>query len=307
MPRDVYLQPDAPDPVLADVVVLALVRRHAPDAGAVTGVDESGGEARTYAVDSGLILKTQRPHRLRPRTNLERETLFLRHLAGFPDIAVPRVLGYGREGGVEYICMTRMPGQPLARLPIGGVARIAALRDSGRVLHWIHRVPQEPLRASGLFPGDRTASDLRARLREAFDDVLGTLPAGRDDWQAAEPPADVARRALDALPETTAFVALHSNPSAEHTFADPLTEAYTGTIDFGDAYISHPALDLRRWRDPADRTALLEGYMAERAVDDTFLAIWRVAQILADMQAIAGAPAYRAAAYAHLAQILEQL
>jgi aminoglycoside phosphotransferase len=303
MPRDVYLQPDAPDPILADATVLALVRRHAPDARAVTGVDESGGEARTYAVDSGIILKTQRPHRLRPRTNLEREALFLRHLAGFPDIAVPRVLGHGREGSIEYLCMTRMPGAALARLAIGGAARIAALGASGRVLYRIHRVPQEPLRASGLFPGDRTADDLRARLREAFDDTLDVLRADRQGWQRSEAPADVARRALDGLPETTAFVALHSNPAAEHTFADPLTESYTGTIDFGDAYISHPALDLRRWRDPADRTALLEGYTAEHAVDDSFLAVWRVTQVLADMQAIAGGPAVRPAAYTHLAQI----
>lgn len=58
MPKDVYLQPDAPDPVLTDSVVLALVQRHVPDAHAVTSVDESGGEARSYRVDDDLILKT---------------------------------------------------------------------------------------------------------------------------------------------------------------------------------------------------------------------------------------------------------
>src|SRR5438067_742025 len=69
-------------------------------------------------------------------------------------------------------------------------------------------------------------------------------------------PAEVARRALAALPPSDVRVALHSNPAPEHTFVDPASGAYTGTIDFGDAYISHPALDLRRWRDPADREAL---------------------------------------------------
>jgi hypothetical protein len=43
---DVYTQPDAPDPVLSPGTVLALARRHLPAAGEVTGVDESGGEAR---------------------------------------------------------------------------------------------------------------------------------------------------------------------------------------------------------------------------------------------------------------------
>jgi hypothetical protein len=31
---------------------------------------------------------------------------------------------------------------------------------------------------------------------------------------------------------------------------DP-AEAFTGLIDFGDAYASHPMLDLRSWPDPA--------------------------------------------------------
>src|SRR4051794_35762650 len=108
LPSDRYLQPDAPDPVLDAERVLSLVRRHVPDAEAVTGVDESGGEARTYAIDAGLILKTQRPHRLRPRTSLEKETFFLQHLAHVAELPVPRVLGYGRDGDVEYICMTRI-------------------------------------------------------------------------------------------------------------------------------------------------------------------------------------------------------
>src|SRR6185437_11363909 len=70
MPRDVYLQPDARDPVLDPDAALALVRRHVPAARTVAGVDESGGEARTYAVDAGaeaLVLKVQRPQQLRPR------------------------------------------------------------------------------------------------------------------------------------------------------------------------------------------------------------------------------------------------
>ena len=61
MPKDVYLQPDAPDPVLPPKLVLDLGRRHAQDARVVTAVDESGGEARAYAVDTTIILKTQHP------------------------------------------------------------------------------------------------------------------------------------------------------------------------------------------------------------------------------------------------------
>ena len=99
--RDTYEQAGAPDPVLAPAVVLELARRHAPGVREVVAVDESGGEARTYmlpAAEGDLVLKTQRPHRRRRRTSLEKEALFLRHLAGVPGgpLPVPRVLGHGK-------------------------------------------------------------------------------------------------------------------------------------------------------------------------------------------------------------------
>jgi hypothetical protein len=80
---DTYSQPDAPDPVLADDRVLELVRRHAGSARKVTFIDESGGEARAYMCDDDLVLKTQRPQQLRPRTSLEKEAFILRP-AGSP-------------------------------------------------------------------------------------------------------------------------------------------------------------------------------------------------------------------------------
>jgi aminoglycoside phosphotransferase (APT) family kinase protein len=303
MPRDHYLQPDAPDPVLADTVVLGLVRPFVPHADAVTAVDESGGEARTYQIDDAIILKTQRPHRLRPRTSLEREVVFLRHLAASPDIPVPRVLGYGREGSVEYICMTRMPGKTVQHLTLSGAARTAMLHDLGRVLARIHQIPQEPLRASGRFPADQGAGDLRARLAEAFDDVLALLARNGIAWPLDLPPEQFVARTLATLPAAPPMVALHSNPGPEHTFADPGTGVYLGTIDFGDAYISHPALDLRRWRDPADREALLAGYQAERPISAEFMQVWRMTQALADLGVIATAPAMRDTATAHLQQL----
>jgi hygromycin-B 7''-O-kinase len=85
---------------------------------------------------------------------------------------------------------------------------------------------------------------------------------------------------------------------------DPATGAYTGTIDFGDAYVSHPALDLRRWRDPADREALFAGYVAAAPVDDEFVEAWRVAQALADLTVITAAPAHREEARSHLEGLL---
>ncbi len=92
---DTYSQPDAPDPVLSDDRVLELARRHAGSARKVTAVDESGGEARAYMCDDDLVLKTQRPQQLRPRTSLEKEAFILGQLAAQADLPVPRVLATG--------------------------------------------------------------------------------------------------------------------------------------------------------------------------------------------------------------------
>src|SRR5215831_10357733 len=96
LPSDTYSQPHAADPVLAEQTVLNIVRCHGVYCSAVTSIDETGGEARAYVLDDNLVLKTQRPHRLRPRTSLEKEAFFLQQLAAYPDIVVPRMLGYGR-------------------------------------------------------------------------------------------------------------------------------------------------------------------------------------------------------------------
>src|SRR5215213_395232 len=111
---DVYVQPEAADPVLSSATVLAIAETHTGLRSRVLEVDESGGEARAYLLEGHVVVKTQRPHRLRPRTSLSKEAHLLRHLAAPLGARVPEVLGYGRheapEGEVEYLVMTRMPG-----------------------------------------------------------------------------------------------------------------------------------------------------------------------------------------------------
>jgi hypothetical protein len=82
------------------------------------------------------------------------------------------------------------------------------------------------------------------------------------------------------------MVALHSNPGETHTFADPLKRSFTGLIDFGDAYVSHPAFDLVRWKETSDRTLVLDGYLSsgDAGEHESFKAIWKAVCILADLQ-----------------------
>jgi hygromycin-B 7''-O-kinase len=317
VPRDFYVQPDAADPVLPNEVVLTLARRHLPDVRAVSGVDESGGEARTYVIDDTLILKTQRPQQLRPRTSLAKEVFFLNQLAtGAPDLNVPRVLGYGRERTsvgtsdgvmVEYTLMTRMPGVAMRHARLDDDTRRAVLLQLGAVLRRIHSLPVAPFIASELFHGDQSFVDTQIRLGNLFNDLADEIGREQTPWRLPLTPQQVGAKAIASVPRSNERVALHSNPYLEHVFVHPEHGAYIGLIDFGDAYISHPAFDMRRWNRPADRETLLQGYTSEQSVSDDFLATWRAVMILGDVVTIAYYPERAAEAEQDLLTLLEQV
>lgn len=112
---------------------------------------------------------------------------------------------------------------------------------------------------------------------------------------------------MRALPEPSEFVALHSNPGPEHVFVHASGGTLSGLIDFGDAYFSHTALDLRRFPDPADRAAIFAGYISESPVRDAFHRTWEVACVLTDMQTLTRAHFARDAIQSELAQLVQRL
>ena len=308
MPKDYYIQPDAPDPVLSQEKVLSLARQYVPDAQAVTAVEESGGEARTYLIDDQWIFKTQRPPQLRPRTSLRKEVVFLQQLEDVDGVSVPRFIGHGHpEPLLEYTLMTRMPGVAVRNAKLQGETRRETLKDLGRMLRRIHNIPQEPLHESGLFFGDQSPVDMRWRFGSLFDDMAEMIQQENTPWNFHLRPAEVGRRLMRTLPDVKTIVALHSNPGPEHTFVDPDSGKLTGIIDFGDAYFSHPVNDLRRYRSPADRRAVLEGYVESEPVDEDFMATWRVACGIADIVAIAYSPEYQSAAIEELDQLILEI
>jgi aminoglycoside phosphotransferase len=289
---DIYSQPHAADPVLEERTVLDLARRHGARCAAVIHVDETGGEARAYVLDGKVVLKVQRPQRLRPRTSLAKEVLFLQQLAAYSDIVVPHVLGYGQHEAIEYLVMTQMPGVSALTVELAGEPRIAVLHQLGRTLRRLHALPQAPFYDSALFPGTRTREAFVARAQATLAQAVQVIEATPDLWQLAVAPADLASRVLATLPATVDLVALHSNPGLVHTFVRPDTLTFVGLIDFGDAYISHPALDWR-WPTHADRLDLLHGYGEETPVTDEFLVAWPAILVLSDMAMLATRPATR--------------
>ena len=311
MPRHVYLHPDAADPVLPDTTVLALVRRHVPAAQRLVAVEESGGEARTYLVDGELILKVQRPQQLRPLTSLAKEVFFLQRLAALPAecrISVPRVVGHGRvEPGIEYTLLTRMPGRALRTTALAPAARQAALGELGRTLRRLHALPVEPFIQSGIVPGDLTFMDTMTRIAEPLLDRSRAVRERGLAWNFPLSIEQIAGRALSSLPHARERAALHSNPYEEHTFVDPDTGVFTGLIDFGDAYISHSALDIRRWNRPADRDAIMAGYQEAGRVSDDWLAVWRALMIVADVDTMVRVPERADSARQDLETLLGEL
>ncbi|MHB1928055.1 MAG: phosphotransferase family protein [Acidimicrobiales bacterium] len=250
----------------------------------VTGVDESGGEARAYLCDNDVVVKTQRPHRLRPRTSLEKEAFILDQLAAHASLPLPRVLGYGREPDVEYIVMSRIPGVPLEAAPLAGAARAGALEALGATLRRIHDVDQSTMETSALIPGDRSGADLRDRLASSFENLTADLaPDGRLAGELDL--REVAVRCLKGLPASPRLVTLHSNPGPEHCFVDAESGQFTGLIDFGDAYRSHPALDVRSWFSLDDSRHMLAGYRdAGPQLPDDFDQVWRAGIIVTELR-----------------------
>lgn len=306
MPKDYFLSPDLDDPVWSEDTVMSLVHRHAPHAAGVKQIEESGGEARTYLIDDDLLLKQQRPHRRRPRTSQARETLFLRTLEGVEGVNVPRVLGHGfTESGGEYTVMTRMPGTAVKHCSFERSVKDVVLRQTGAMLRKIHDHAAGILCASPLFPGDRSPVDALWRMGNLADDIVSEAERAAGAWRFRLPPGEVAHRAMAMLPDMNLFVALHSNPASEHVFADERKGVLTGIIDFGDSYVAHPIHDLFRWIDPADRSALFAGYVAEKDVADAFKTAWRTACILADMRFVTRSREAADAGYAEIEALID--
>lgn len=100
------------------------------------------------------------------------------------------------------------------------------------------------------------------------------------------------------VPEAVAVTGVDESGGEARTYT------ISGLIDFGDAFISHPALDMRRRAGPQDREAILSGYTSEGPVSDAFMGTWRVVQALSDLIDIAAYPERAAAAVQDLKDVI---
>jgi len=197
-----------------------------------------------------------------------------------------------------------MPGVSALTVELTGGQRMHVLHQLGRTLRRLHSIPQAPFSDSALFPGDRTREAFVERMRSTLAHAVQVIGDTPHLWPFGVSPADVASRALAALPASVDLVALHSNPGPVHTFVRPDTLAFVGLIDFGDAHIGHPALDWR-WPTHADHLAVLQGYGDDAPVTAAFMAAWRAGLVLSDLAALATRPDRRPEALERLRVLLK--
>jgi aminoglycoside phosphotransferase (APT) family kinase protein len=267
MRETVYYQRGMPDPILDDNSVMDIVRKYVPKAEKLKSIDETGGEARTYIVDNDIILKVQRPQQLRSSTSLEKEAFFLNQLEKQTDTPIPRVLGYGKQGTLEYICMTRIPGRKVEDIRLSASEKESLLLELGKELRKIHSIDQSAIQKSRFFLHDEP-SDLKERIRRRYRSTLMKKKESISPIAFNTAIEDIEKE-LQNIQDTDDFVGLHVNPYICHIFVDEKTHKYSGLIDFGDSYIGHPIFDMWYWKIKSRKT-LLKGYTSEKPVNAAF-------------------------------------
>jgi len=271
MRETVYYQRGMPDPIYDENFIMDIVHCHVPKARALTNIDETGGEARTYTIDDKIILKVQRPQQLRSMTSLEKEVFFLNQLEKQTDVHVPRVLGYGKEGALEYICMTKIQGIKAENIKLTANEKTSLLYILGKELRKIHGIDQTSLLNSGLFPCD-DPPDLKERIKRRYQNALLKKKDSYGPGKMESISASIENE-LENINDTGLFVGLHVNPYICHILVDEKTHQYSGLIDFGDAYIGHPIFDMWYWKIKS-RKKLMDGYTFEQPVNTAFQIIF---------------------------------
>jgi hygromycin-B 7''-O-kinase len=148
------------------------------------------------------------------------------------------------------------------------------------MLRHIHSMPLDSFVRSGLFPNQGSSRQLRTSIHDLLGRFAKEIALLPHEYDINPPIQVIVDKVLAALPNDGRRSVLHANPFEEAVFVDPRTESFVGLIDFGDAYIGHPAFDLRPWPKREDRFAILGGYASEGPIDDSFMTTWRIGLVL---------------------------
>ena len=199
-----------------------------------------GGESRTFRVaDAGQLVTVglDWPGALRDGAELEREALLLRRVARRVTVPVPEAVSVMAPAGV--LLVRELPGRRLIDVPrVSESMIIQATEAMARTLAELHTWPPEECADVALT--DTTApAQWKQEAAEHVDVVTEVLDAGQR--------SDVRRFLASPAPEPTAEHRFtHNDLGIEHVLVDIQAGRVTGIIDWSDAAVTDPAVDVGR-------------------------------------------------------------
>ena len=174
----------------------------------------------------------------------EMEARILPALAEQLPVAVPRFRFHGQPSSKfarSFVGYGKLPGEPAICMNPGAVPMDRLVQPLAAFLAALHAFPIATAAAAGA-PAQRVDEVIAGIQAEA----LGELERVR----AVDPSAPVAawRQFIEAginasLPSGRAAL-VHNDLAAEHVLFDPTAQAITGVIDWSDAVISDPVVDV---------------------------------------------------------------
>ncbi len=203
-----------------------------------------GWSSHVLDVNGELIFRF--PRRAEVAHAVEKEILLLPLLADALPVRVPRYDVIVRErpnGPVVFVGYDKIQGQRLSRDNVLPQERRRSLAcDIGELLSALHRSPPDGVAAAGVSPVtvDGWRQEYRVMFERAQCDVFPLLSAGKQRVES-----EFWIRFLDD-DDNFRFTpsVIHADLGPEHTICDLEQGSVVGVIDWEDAQIGDPALDL---------------------------------------------------------------
>ncbi len=218
--------------MLPEASLRALAARLSGDPTAPIAFLGEGWDNVVWSVGDDLVLRVRKHGSVRERAVAVQHDVDLLHFAArHSTVATPAVVSVAPFDGA--VLTTRVPGVPATE------ARpdLAALADTLAVLLTaLHSVSLEEA-AEVVAPDPDPPEEWLRQIGEEYAEARAHSPAdlhpGVEAFLAAAPPAAPSR-----------LVFCHNDVRDDHLMVDPDSGAVTGLIDWGDAVLGDPALDL---------------------------------------------------------------
>jgi aminoglycoside phosphotransferase (APT) family kinase protein len=218
--------------VLPEASLRALAARLSDDPTAPVGFLGEGWDNVVWSVGDGLVLRVRKHGSVQERAVAVQHDVDLLHFAArHSTVPAPVVVSVAPLDGA--VLTTRVPGVPASAAHPDLPALAGAVAT---LLTALHSVPLEEVAevvAPDPDPAEEWLRQIAAEYAEAREHCPPDLHRPVEEFLDAVPPAPASR-----------LVFCHNDVRDDHLMVDPGSGAVTGLIDWGDAVLGDPALDL---------------------------------------------------------------